>query len=218
MKGYHILIVEDDDTIAKNLQLIFKQNGANVTVDKKGEHVFEVLNNIHLIVMDIMLPTTDGLSITDEIRQFSDVPIIYLSARVDIDSKIAGLGNGDDYLTKPFDPRELISRINNLLEKHYPNNETKLHNYLINIKSKEISDSNGNKLPLTKTETRLFFYLFENINFILTKQQLLNFVWPIESASENTLNAYIKKLRTKLEDDGTIIETIYGIGYRLNGG
>ncbi|PNZ66518.1 response regulator transcription factor [Staphylococcus croceilyticus] len=218
MKGYHILIVEDDDTIAKNLQLIFQQNDATVIVDKTGENVLKVLNNVHLIVMDIMLPTTDGLSITDEIRQFSNVPIIYLSARADIDSKIAGLGNGDDYLTKPFDPRELISRINNLLDKHYPNNETKLHNYLVNAKNKEISDSYGNKLTLTKTETRLFFYLYENINFILTKQQLLNFVWPIESTSENTLNAYIKKLRTKLADDGTIIETIYGIGYRLNGG
>ena len=91
-----------------------------MTLDRTGDSVFNVLNDVHIIIMDIMLPNNDGLSITDEIRSISTIPIIYLSARVDIDSKVKGLNNGDDYLTKPFNPRELISRINNLLTIHYP--------------------------------------------------------------------------------------------------
>ena len=90
-----------------------------MTLDRTGDSVFNVLNDVHIIIMDIMLPNNDGLSITDEIRSISTIPIIYLSARVDIDSKVKGLNNGDDYLTKPFNPRELISRINNLLTIHY---------------------------------------------------------------------------------------------------
>ncbi|RIN92057.1 DNA-binding response regulator, partial [Mammaliicoccus sciuri] len=109
MNGYHILVVEDDKIISKNLKLLFEQNNAKVTVDSTGNEVLNCLNKIHLIVMDIMLPQNDGLSLTDIIRERTDIPIIYLSARSDIDSKMKGLNNGDDYLTKPFDPRELMS-------------------------------------------------------------------------------------------------------------
>lgn len=118
MKDYHILIVEDDKIISKNLKSIFEKNRARVSIDSTGNEIENYINKVHLIVMDIMLPHNDGLSLTDIIRQYTDIPIIYLTARSDIDSKIRGLGNGDDYLTKPFDPRELISRINNLLNQY----------------------------------------------------------------------------------------------------
>lgn len=218
MNGYHILLVEDDDTIAKNLKQILELNGAQVTLDYTGDNVFNELDNIHLIIMDIMLPNNDGLSITDEIRRISSVPIIYLSARVDIDSKVKGLENGNDYVTKPFNPRELISRINNLLIIYYSDKDIQFHDFIINAKDRNIKTKDGELLSLTKTERRLFFYMYENKDLILTKAQIIDYVWNFESASENTLNAYIKKLRTKLLDSGTIIETIYGIGYRLNGG
>ncbi|PTK45167.1 hypothetical protein BUZ43_12360 [Staphylococcus haemolyticus] len=143
---------------------------------------------------------------------------MYLLARVDIDSKVKGLNNGDDYLTKPFNPRELISRINNLLTIHYADKEAQFYEFKVNAKDKIIKSNDGNQLSLTKTERRLFFYMYENRDLILTKDQIIDYVWQFESASENTLNAYVKKLRTKLLDSGTIIETIYGIGYRLNGG
>ena len=86
--------------------------------------------------MDIMLPNNDGLSITDEIRSISTIPIIYLSARVDIDSKVKGLNNGDDYLTKPFNPRELISRINNLLTIHYADKEANFMSLKLMLKTR----------------------------------------------------------------------------------
>ena len=107
-----------------------------MTLDRTGDSVFNVLNDVHIIIMDIMLPNNDGLSITDEIRSISTIPIIYLSARVDIDSKVKGLNNGDDYLTKPFNPRELISRINNLLTIHYADKDTNFMSLKLMLKTR----------------------------------------------------------------------------------
>ena len=107
-----------------------------MTLDRTGDSVFNVLNDVHIIIMDIMLPNNDGLSITDEIRSISTIPIIYLSARVDIDSKVKGLNNGDDYLTKPFNPRELISRINNLLTIHYADKELNFMSLKLMLKTR----------------------------------------------------------------------------------
>lgn len=216
MNGYHILVVEDDKIISKNLKLLFEQNNAKVTVDSTGNEVLNCLNKIHLIVMDIMLPQNDGLSLTDIIRERTDIPIIYLSARSDIDSKMKGLNNGDDYLTKPFDPRELMSRINNLLKNYYGDKKMMIHDLEIDLKARTVMKDN-NYINFTQTESIIFFYLVSNINLNLTKEQIMNYVWQDGNAYENTLNVYIKKIRSKINDSQSeIIETIYGIGYRLN--
>ncbi|MCE5058502.1 response regulator transcription factor [Mammaliicoccus sciuri] len=216
MNGYHILVVEDDKIISKNLKLLFEQNNAKVTVDSTGNEVLNCLNKIHLIVMDIMLPQNDGLSLTDIIRERTDIPIIYLSARSDIDSKMKGLNNGDDYLTKPFDPRELMSRINNLLKNYYGDKKMMIHDLEIDLKARTVMKDN-NYINFTQTESNIFFYLVSNIDLNLTKEQIMNYVWQDGNAYENTLNVYIKKIRSKINDSQSeIIETIYGIGYRLN--
>ena len=216
MNGYHILVVEDDKIISKNLKLLFEQNNAKVTVDSTGNEVLNCLNKIHLIVMDIMLPHNDGLSLTDIIREHTDIPIIYLSARSDIDSKMKGLNNGDDYLTKPFDPRELMSRINNLLKNYYGDKKMMIHDLEIDLKARTVMKDN-NYINFTQTESIIFFYLVSNIDLNLTKEQIMNYVWQDGNAYENTLNVYIKKIRSKINDSQSeIIETIYGIGYRLN--
>ncbi|MEB6299998.1 response regulator transcription factor [Mammaliicoccus sciuri] len=216
MNGYHILVVEDDKIISKNLKLLFEQNNAKVTVDSTGNEVLNCLNKIHLIVMDIMLPQNDGLSLTDIIRERTDIPIIYLSARSDIDSKMKGLNNGDDYLTKPFDPRELMSRINNLLKNYYGDKKMMIHDLEIDLKARTVMKDN-NYINFTQTESIIFFYLVSNIDLNLTKEQIMNYVWQDGNAYENTLNVYIKKIRSKINDSQSeIIETIYGIGYRLN--
>lgn len=216
MKGYHILIVEDDRIISKNLKLLFEQNNAKVTIDSTGNEVLDYINKVHIIVMDIMLPHNDGLSLTDMIRKSADIPIIYLTARSDIDSKMKGLRNGDDYLTKPFDPRELMSRIDNLLKNYYGEEKIEIHDLIVDLKA-QTAQLNNDYINFTQTESTIFFYLVSNKDSNLTKDQIINYVWRDGSAYENTLNVYIKKIRLKINDaNSEMIQTIYGIGYRLN--
>ncbi|WP_414054600.1 response regulator transcription factor [Macrococcus equi] len=216
MKGFNILIVEDDSFIAKSLKKLFESKGANVRINATGENVIEQLDDIHLILMDVMLPYNDGISITKAIRLQFDTPIIFLSARNDIESKLNGLNNGEDYLTKPFHPLELIARVEKILSNLYDEQFKIINGFQVDVINKLLKDSDGKEVKLSKTERKLFFYLFNNINIILNKDQIINHVWPNGDTYENSLNVYIKKLRKKLNDDGTMINTIYGIGYRLN--
>lgn len=216
MKGFHILIVEDDSIIAKNLKKLFEQNNVKVSLDYNGDRVMRYLNEVHLIIMDVMLPGMDGIHLTDLIRQTTDIPILYLTARNDISAKLEGLRNGDDYLTKPFDPRELFLRVENLIDKYYSNKKITIGELTIDIRARTVMIDNA-YVNFTKTENVIFFYLVSNINVNLTKAQIINFVWQAESVYENTLNVYIKKIRSKINDrDATVIETVYGVGYRLN--
>ncbi|MBH9581395.1 response regulator transcription factor [Staphylococcus felis] len=216
MKGFHILIVEDDSIIAKNLKKLFEQNNVKVSLDYNGDRVMCYLNEVHLIIMDVMLPGMDGIHLTDLIRQTTDIPILYLTARNDISAKLEGLRNGDDYLTKPFDPRELFLRVENLIDKYYSNKKITIGELTIDIRARTVMIDNA-YVNFTKTENVIFFYLVSNINVNLTKAQIINFVWQAESVYENTLNVYIKKIRSKINDrDATVIETVYGVGYRLN--
>ncbi|MFO3719732.1 response regulator transcription factor [Staphylococcus felis] len=170
----------------------------------------------HLIIMDVMLPGMDGIHLTDLIRQTTDIPILYLTARNDISAKLEGLRNGDDYLTKPFDPRELFLRVENLIDKYYSDKKITIGELTIDIRARTVMIDNA-YVNFTKTENVIFFYLVSNINVNLTKAQIINFVWQAESVYENTLNVYIKKIRSKINDrDATVIETVYGVGYRLN--
>ncbi|REH78567.1 DNA-binding response regulator [Staphylococcus felis] len=216
MKGFHILIVEDDSIIAKNLKKLFEQNNVKVSLDYNGDRVMRYLNEVHLIIMDVMLPGMDGIHLTDLIRQTTDIPILYLTARNDISAKLEGLRNGDDYLTKPFDPRELFLRVENLIDKYYSDKKMTIGELTIDIRARTVMIDNA-YVNFTKTENVIFFYFVSNINVNLTKAQIINFVWQAESVYENTLNVYIKKIRSKINDrDATVIETVYGVGYRLN--
>ncbi|WP_414042745.1 response regulator transcription factor [Macrococcus sp. EM39E] len=216
MKGFNILIVEDDMIIASSIKRLIEAKGANVLINSTGEGVIEQLDDIHLILMDIMLPFDNGIAITKNIREENNIPIIFLSARNDIESKLDGLRNGEDYITKPFHPLELIARIENILEKSYSDYHENLYNLKIDIMNKLVFDDEGKEIELSKTERKLFFYLYQNRNIILEKERIIDYVWYDGDTYENSLNVYIKKLRTKLKDnDCKIINTIYGIGYRM---
>ncbi|MFC6291117.1 two-component system response regulator [Macrococcus epidermidis] len=219
MEGYNILIVEDDSIIASSIKRLIESKGAKVYVNATGENVNEQLEDIHLILMDIMLPFDNGIELTKLIRKSdNNIPIIFLSARNDIESKLDGLRNGEDYLTKPFHPLELIARIENILNASYSKTMDYFYDFQIDIISKMVFDDQDNEVELSKTERNLFFYLYQNKNIILEKEKIIDYVWPEGDTYENSLNVYIKKLRDKLNDhDGKIIHTIYGIGYRLNG-
>lgn len=129
MKGFNVLIIEDDTIILHSIKRLLESKGLNIFINQTGENVLQQLVDMHLIIMDIMLPYDNGLSITQEIRNFSNIPIIFMSARNDIDTKLQGLNNGEDYITKPFHPLELIARVQNLLDKHYIDDISAFHNF-----------------------------------------------------------------------------------------
>ncbi|WP_170234513.1 response regulator transcription factor [Macrococcus equipercicus] len=216
MKGFSVLIVEDDMMIRNSLKRFLEFKGFNVVINDTGENVIEQLDDIHLILMDIMLPHNNGFSITEEIRESYHLPIIFMSARNDIDTKLQGLQTGEDYITKPFNPLELEARMNNLLNQFYDEDLKDFHHLSIDEVNKLVYDHQNNLITFTKKEHDLFFYLYENQNNIVSKEQIINFVWSESEIFDNILNVYIKRIRDKIGDhEYKIIKTIYGIGYRV---
>lgn len=216
MQGYKVLIVEDDESILKHLKNILEDSGAVVTVNRTGENVMEEVAGHHIILMDIMLPYDDGISLSHMVKGSVDIPIIFLTARNDIDSKIKGLTSGEDYITKPFHPLELISRINNLLDRYYKSTVVQCGHLIVDERHEIVMNDQNVEVPFTGTEQKLFFYLYKNKNITLTKAHLMTFIWPEGDVYDNILSVYIKRVRKLTGDtDGKLIQTVHGIGYRM---
>lgn len=216
MNGYNILIVEDEVSVSKGLKKVLEDEGANVSVNETGEGVVEQLADVHLILMDIMLPFDDGLSLSKEILRRVDIPIIFLTAMNDIDSKLDGLKSGEDYITKPFHPLELISRLNNVISRHYGNEINRVDHLSIDEKNFTVFNEEMREISFTRTERKIFFYLYKNINMTLSKDQIIEYTWPDGDIFDNIVSVYIKKIRQKINDaHGELIKTIHGIGYRM---
>ncbi|WP_071460713.1 response regulator transcription factor [Bacillus massilinigeriensis] len=218
MKGYTILIVEDDLMIGELLKKILEREGYSVHWCKDGRDVHRFVMEVDIIIMDIMLPGDDGLKIASEINKTGlNVPIIFLSARSDIDSRLDGLTIGEDYLVKPFDPRELLLRLQKLLNNRYGNLISIKHLHINRDTKRIFIDSFNNEVALTPIERKMFFYLYDNHDQILTKEHFFQYLWQFEDRNPNILNVHMKKIRTKIDDiRGDIIENIYGEGYRMN--
>ncbi|MGG3523992.1 two-component system response regulator [Bacillus pseudomycoides] len=218
MKGYKILIVEDDLMIGDLLQKILQREGYYVCWKKEGKEVIDIIHEIDLVIMDIMLPGEDGYQITKKIKNLGlNIPIIFLSARSDIDSKLQGLTIGEDYMIKPFDPRELLLRMQKMLDNRY-GTFTQIKHLYIDAEHKKVFNNNlHNEVEFTAIERKIFFYLYENRNRILTKEHFFDYLWQLEDRNQNIVNVHIKKIRTKINDNtGEILQNIYGEGYRLN--
>lgn len=218
MKAYNILIVEDDPIIGEMLQKILQREGYTVWWKQEGSGVLELIQQIDLVIMDVMLPNEDGYQISKKIKNLGlNIPIIFLSARNDIDSKLQGLEIGEDYMVKPFDPRELLLRIQKKLDGQYGQFTHIKHLFIDAEGMKVFNDSLHNEVIFTASERKIFFYLYENRDRILTKDHFFEYLWQLEDRNPNILNVHIKKIRTKIEDlQGEIIQNIYGEGYRLN--
>ncbi|SFI81017.1 MULTISPECIES: response regulator transcription factor [unclassified Bacillus (in: firmicutes)] len=218
MKGYNILIVEDDLMIGDLLQKILQREGYNVCWKKEGKDITEIIHEIDLVIMDIMLPGEDGYQITKKIKNLGlNIPVIFLSARSDMDSKLQGLTIGEDYMIKPFDPRELLLRMQKMLENQYGTFTQIKHLYIDAEHKKVFNTSLHNEVAFTTIERKIFFYLYENRDRILTKEHFFDYLWQLEDRNPNIVNVHIKKIRTKIHDKtGEIIQNIYGEGYRLN--
>ncbi|NUU62766.1 response regulator transcription factor [Paenibacillus agri] len=218
MKEYNLLIIEDDHLIGSLLVKILQREGYKVYWRTDGKDMLEIIKHIDLVIMDVMLPDEDGYLLTRKLKNRGlPIPVIFLSARGDMDSKLQGLEIGDEYMVKPFDPRELLLRIRKMLDSTYGTFVQILHLYIDAERKRVFNGSLHQEVLFTATERKLFFYLYENRGRILSKEHFLEYVWQLEDRNPNLIPVHIKKVRAKIQDElGGIIETIYGEGYRLN--
>ncbi|MEC0169090.1 response regulator transcription factor [Paenibacillus graminis] len=220
-----IFLVEDDKAIAKNLILLLRSEGFTVTHAPTRSEALAALagNTFDLALIDISLPDGNGFTVCTEIKETGDVPVIFLTASGDEASVVTGLNMGaDDYITKPFRPRELIARIRTALRKSgRPGADFEIRGLYVDTAS-GIVKKNGSEVFLSALEYRLLLVFISNPKSIITRGRLLDELWDAagEFVHDNTLTVYIKRLREKIENDPAspqIILTVRGTGYRLGG-
>ena len=224
----NILMVEDDSTIAFGVKYALEQEGFNVDICKDLESSRENIEKkeYDIILLDVMLPDGNGYDLCKEIRNIQDTPIIFLTACDEEVNIVMGLDiGGDDYITKPFRVRELISRIKAVLRRRGKNNESKkvlkFGNLSIHTLEARVY-KNGEEVFLTSVEYKLLLILIQNKNTVLSRSQILEKLWDVtyDFVNDNTLTVYIKRLREKVEDDSTDpqhIIAVRGLGDKWNG-
>lgn len=220
-----IFLVEDDKEIAKTLTLLLRAEKYSVThASTQGEAVCILAESkFDLALVDISLPDGNGFAVCTEIKQTQDVPVIFLTASGDEASVVTGLNMGaDDYITKPFRPRELLARIAAALRKAGRTPVAFEIGRVVVDTANGIVKKDGKEVMLSALEYRLLLIFINNPGSIITRERLLDELWDAagEFVNDNTLTVYIKRLREKIEDDPTdpqIILTVRGMGYRLGG-
>lgn len=224
----NILMVEDDSTISFGVKYALEQEGFKIDISKDLENARININkkNYDVILLDVMLPDGNGYDFCKEIRQIKDTPIIFLTACDDEVNIVMGLDiGGDDYMTKPFRVRELISRIKAVVRRKKGEDKAKkvLEYGDLSINTLEARVYKGSKeVFLTSVEYKLLLILIQNENIVLSRTQILEKLWDVtyDFINDNTLTVYIKRLREKIEDnssDPKFIITVRGMGYKWNG-
>lgn len=218
-----LLLVEDDEVIVKHLTSILNQENYYVYHADGQNRAMDIIYNHHIdiILLDLNLRQGHGFSLYQEIKSYKNIPIIFLTASTDEFSEITGLSMGaDDYIPKPYKPRVLISRIENVLRR-YQTNETiyQYQNIIVNVSSGKVI-KNNQEIYLSALEYKLLLFFFYNQGRIVSRDMLLEEIWNIskEDVNDNTLSVYIKRIRNKIEDDPQnpiIIKTMRGLGYKL---
>ena len=223
MQETNILLVEDDRMIIENLTEFLKTEGFQVWSADGQEKAMKILRNQHfdLILLDITLAQGNGYSTCTQIKSHYEIPIIFLTALDDEFSVVTGLDMGaDDYISKPFRPRERVSRMRTVLRRN-----SKTPNFLscreIRIDPvKGIVTKRGEEIFLSALEYRLLLVFFQHRGMVMSRSMLLEEIWDIagEYVNDNTLTVYIKRLRDKIEDnpqEPKIIKTVRGLGYKM---
>ena len=222
----NILVVDDDPDIAQTLRHYLEQSGYLVSVASDGKQAIQAFHSVRpdLIVLDLMMPEMDGMEVTRTIRRHSDVPIIMLTARVDETDKLIGLEMGaDDYVTKPFSPREVVARVKAVLRR---TRGQPLQSEVLTAGGIRLDRAahevtlNNRPVDLTPSEFNLLQALMDNPGRVMTRLQLIEkgFGYTYEGY-ERTIDAHVKNLRQKIEEDPRnpdYILTVYGVGYRFN--
>ena len=218
-----ILVVEDEASIASFVSLYLKNAGYDVTTAANGAEALAAAEREQpsLIVLDLMLPDIDGIEICRRIRQKSDVPILMLTARDEDVDKIIGLEVGaDDYMTKPFNPRELVARVKSILRRTTPErkereSEVIQHGDLVVDAGRREAKVRDEEIQLAPKEFDLLWELLDHRGLVLTRDQLLERVWGYTFAGDTrTVDVHVRQLRRKLGEASPIV-TVWGVGYKV---
>lgn len=225
MASENILIIEDEIKIARFIELELKYEGYTAEQCHDGREGLQraLSENYDLIILDIMLPSLNGIEVLRRLRQNSEVPVIMLTAKDDVMDKVMGLDTGaDDYMTKPFAIEELLARIRAALKRKrvdiINSNTLKLEKLCLDLEKYTVA-YDANAIELTKKEFDLLKYLLENKNIVLSRDKILETVWGYDFYGDtNVVDVYIRYLRSKIDDkyDRKFIHTIRGVGYVIN--
>lgn len=217
-----VLVVDDDVNICNLIEIYLQKEGYKVFKAHSGNDAIKTFNEkqIDLMLLDIMMPVLDGYDVLREIRKTSQMPVIMLTAKGETFDRVLGLELGaDDYIVKPFEPKELIARIRAVLRRYKPQTNKKVveftdlvidaDSYLVNFK--------GTDIEMPPKEFELLFYLASNPNRVFTRDQLLYEVWGYDYPGDSrTVDVHVKRIREKItEHDEWQIKTVWGVGYKF---
>lgn len=228
MDKFNVLVCDDDKAIVDALEVYLKHENYGVIKAYNGKQALEALeeNEVHLILLDVMMPELDGLSATLKIREERNIPIIILSAKSEDTDKITGLNFGaDDYVTKPFNPLELMARIKSQMRRYTSlgsmankSGVLKTGGLELDIEAKELL-VDGEPVKLTATEYGIMLFLMKNMGHVFSIEQIYEHVWNEPSYSaENTVSVHIRRIREKIEinpREPKYLKVVWGIGYKI---
>ena len=228
MDNYFVLVVDDDTEIRDAIEIYLKNEGITVIKAKDGIEAIEKLHEqtIHLIILDVMMPRLDGIATTFKIREKENIPIIILSAKSEDTDKILGLQVGaDDYVTKPFNPMELVARVKSQLRRYVSLGTYEGVNKVIDLKGLTLDQAakevavNGESVKLTPIEYKIVELLMTNAGRVFSIHEIYERVWKEPGYNaENTVAVHIRKIREKIEIDPKnprYLKVVWGIGYKM---
>lgn len=229
---YNILVCDDDKEIVNAIAIYLSKEGYNILKAYNGKEALKLIanNEIHLIILDIMMPEMDGMEVANEVRKTQSIPILMLSAKSEDYDKVAGLNNGaDDYVTKPFNPIELIARVNSQIRRYTRlgtiadkedenSNVFKTGELIIKDDIKQVTVE-GKEIKLTPTEYNILKFLTKNKGKVYSIEQIYENVWEDEAyGADNIIAVHIRHIREKIEinpKEPKYLKVIWGIGYKI---
>ena len=222
MDRLKVLVVDDESRLRKLVRDFLVKSNFDVLEAEDGEQAVDIFfqeKDIALIVLDVMMPKMDGWQVCREIRAYSKVPIIMLTAKADEQDELLGFQLGvDEYISKPFSPKILVARIDAILRRTNPQGQDKLIScggIQVDKEAHQVK-INGQDVELSYKEFELLTYFIENKGIALSREKILNNVWNYDYFGDaRTIDTHVKKLRSKLGEQGNMIKTIWGMGYKL---
>ena len=217
-----ILVVDDELRMRKLVRDFLVKQNFKVLEAADGEEAVDVFlanKDISLVILDVMMPKMDGWETCREIRQYSKVPIIMLTARGEENDELRGFELGvDEYISKPFSPKILVARVQAILRRSNASTEETLeYNGIVLNRSAHEVTIDGKKIDLSFKEFGLLSYFMENKDIALSRERILNHVWDYDYFGDaRTIDTHVKKLRSKLGEEGNLIKTIWGMGYKMD--